>query len=46
MVKRWGKTENETGLPLFFFLINIFLGQNGEILHPKRLSFVILENVL
>ncbi|EJO21534.1 hypothetical protein HMPREF1150_0608 [Streptococcus sp. AS14] len=37
---------NATGLPLFFFLINIFLEQNGEILPSKRLSFVILENVL
>ncbi|EFX94424.1 hypothetical protein HMPREF9398_0696 [Streptococcus sanguinis VMC66] len=30
---------------LFLFDKNI-LGENGEILHPKRLSFVILENVL
>ena len=45
MVKR-GKTENATDLSRFLFLINTFLGQNGEILHPKRLSFVILENVL
>jgi len=37
---------NATDLPRFFFLIKIYLGESGEILHPKRLSFVILENVL